>query len=76
MMLQENLASEDLDTAIAESENSPYFTNLSVPLKFQKSGEISGVSWRSFWIKNDEGKRVDFVSREFLYPEYVFYLLK
>ena len=71
-MLRENLTPEDLDIAISETENNPYFIAAHVPLKFQKSGQISDVAWRSFWIKNDEGKRVDFVCREFLLPRYVF----
>ena len=70
-MLQENLTSENLDVAISETKKAPDFLNIHHALKLQKSGGFPEVNWRSFWIKNDEGKRVDFVSRAFSLPGYV-----
>lgn len=70
-MLCENLTHEDLDIVISETTKIPDFLNVNISLKFQRFSKFSEVSWRSFWIKNEEGKRVDFVSRELLVPEYV-----
>ena len=67
-ILSENLTPEDLDVAIAETKKVPGFLNVHIALRFQRSGDFPEVSWRSFWIKNDEGKRVDIVVREFLVP--------
>ena len=67
-ILRENLTVEDLDVALSETRKIPDFLNVHTALKFQKSGDFPEISWRSFWLKNEEGKRVDFVVREFLVP--------
>ncbi|KAE9549266.1 hypothetical protein FO519_007516 [Halicephalobus sp. NKZ332] len=73
-MLRENLTSEDLDVAISETIKIPSFLNVHLSLKFQKSGGFPEASWRSFWFKNEEGKRVDFIVRKFLPLEGQYFL--
>jgi len=74
-MLHENLTSEDLDVGISETENIPYVINANRSLKFQKYRTFPEVAWRSFWIRNDKGKRVDLIVRPLLIPEYEKFIL-
>ena len=70
-MVQENLTPEDLDLAISETTKVPDFLNANISLKFQRFGGFPEVAWRSFWVKNEEGKRIDFIFRTFIFPGYV-----
>ncbi|KAE9550075.1 hypothetical protein FO519_006707 [Halicephalobus sp. NKZ332] len=67
---------------IKSSDKSPYWTRWEdtegrpiMMMFLKKSGRFPEVAWRSFWIKNEEGKRVDFVSRKFSLPGYRHFLL-
>uniref|UniRef100_A0AC34QUZ5 Glycine N-acyltransferase-like protein n=1 Tax=Panagrolaimus sp. JU765 TaxID=591449 RepID=A0AC34QUZ5_9BILA len=74
-MLLENLTNEDLDRAIAETTNYPAFLTLHFCLQNQRCGLFPEVKWRSFWMKNELGQRIDFSSRSYTFPGFRNFLL-